>query len=498
MNDPIKIYDARWETGEFTESEIRRLFEATLVYAGQVGADTVIFARDARLGCARVMETGIEAALAAGFRVYACFDPVSTPLSYFMALKKTLKGYRTMGLTITASHNPGQYIGVKFTAPGAESIGYGCGPLNGLTRVKELYHNSEKYHTGRAGSFHILKHPAEEYIRFSMKQAGVRPGDLRGLKVVLDTFNGSAGPELFRALTKAGAEVMSLRLVPDGQFPTGSPNPTSQHKMDRALELANQHDASLVIGIDGDGDRMVIGDRKGIFSAGFVMIPILESILERSEPGKRHKVLYDPKVNPLALEKWTRLGVYPVLFRNGHSQIKGYMKDTGAIAAAEESGHFYHHFEMGDFKPATENSLFTLLLFLKAVAAHPPLIPQIRGMQDQVYTSGEFNFQFAGNRECEDVQSAVIDFFRKEGAMIKSATDDGIDLEGTVFYMGMEIKDGKMYLGEKWYSAYIRTATNEKGVVRSYISAADTGLGESVKQQVVRLLKEVHNGTEVE
>ena len=42
------------------------------------------------------------------------------------------------------------------------------------------------------------------------------------------------------------------------------------------------------------------------------------------------KVLYDPKVNPLALAEWGKLGVAPVLFRNGHSQIKDYMTQIGA------------------------------------------------------------------------------------------------------------------------------------------------------------------------
>ena len=42
------------------------------------------------------------------------------------------------------------------------------------------------------------------------------------------------------------------------------------------------------------------------------------------------KVLFDPKVNPLALAEWGKLGVSPVLFRNGHSQIKDYMRQIGA------------------------------------------------------------------------------------------------------------------------------------------------------------------------
>ena len=131
MNDPIKIYDARWEVSEFDDNQVLRLFESTMGYARLIDVDTIIFARDARTGCARVMEIGINATVQAGFRVIACFDPVSTPMTYFLAMQNAAKYPKTMGLTITASHNPHQYIGVKFTVPGVAAIGYDCGPLGG-------------------------------------------------------------------------------------------------------------------------------------------------------------------------------------------------------------------------------------------------------------------------------------------------------------------------------------------------------------------------------
>ena len=51
--DPIKVYDARWEVQEFSDDQIRRLFEATLAYGRRPGVDTITFTRDARLGCVR-------------------------------------------------------------------------------------------------------------------------------------------------------------------------------------------------------------------------------------------------------------------------------------------------------------------------------------------------------------------------------------------------------------------------------------------------------------
>jgi phosphomannomutase len=499
IKDPIKIYDARWEVSEFNDLEVSRLFEATLGYARLIGVDTLVITRDARLGCARVMELGIKVAVEAGFRLFVCFDPISTPLSYFATMQTIVNFPNTMGLTITASHNPRQYVGIKYTVPTVEAIGYDCGPLGGLKRVKELYHQADfSLEKLDGGSLTILPNPVDDYIDYTFQLAGMKTGALNGLSVVLDSFNGSAGPELYRALTRAGVAVTPFRLAPNGEFPTGSPNPTSQNKMDPAIELAIKNNADLIIGIDGDGDRIVFGDQLGVFSAGFVMIPILNSILSTQDYSFRSKVLYDPKVNPMALLKWAELNAEPVLFRNGHSQIKAFMKEAGAIAGAEESGHFYHQFPFGDMVVSGENSLYTILLFLQSVHKNKSVISEIRTLQDQIFTSGEFNFEFMNDTIRDQALNGVISIFKNDQAKLVTHSENGDDLEGTVVYKDVEHLQGKINLRDDWYAAYIRSATNEKGVVRSYISGCDSKVGKALQEKIVRLLTDQFNGKEIE
>ena len=499
VKDPIKTYDARWEVSEFDDQEVQRLFEASLGYARMIGVDTLVLTRDARLGCARVMEIGMNVAIEAGFRLFVCFDPISTPLSYFVTMQTIVNFPGTMGLTVTASHNPKQYVGIKYTVPTVEAIGYDCGPMGGLKKVKELYHQADFVLAKvEGGSMTIVQNPVDDYINYTFNLAGLAAGELKGLSVILDTFNGSAGPELYRALTKAGVIIAPLRLAPNGEFPSGSPNPTSQNKMESAIELAIKNDADLIIGIDGDGDRIVFGDHKGVFSAGFVMIPILKSILSRVNGTGLSRVLYDPKVNPMALLKWAELNAEPVLFRNGHSQIKAFMKETGAIAGAEESGHFYHQLPLGDMVVSGENSLYTILLFLKSVQQNKAIIKEIRTFQDQIFTSGEFNFEFGDDKIRDNAMSAVIEIFENDHARLTTHSENGDDLEGTVIYKGISTDSGKMELEKEWYAAYVRTATNEKGVVRTYISACDRNVGFGLQEKIVRLLADKFKGKEIE
>ncbi len=491
--DPIKVYDARWEVHEFDDAQVTRLFEATFAYGRLLGVDTVTLTRDARLGCARVLEIGIHTALRLGFRVFARMEPVSTPQGYFTSLYVSQKFPHTMGLGITASHNPKQYIGIKFTVPTVHAIGEDCGPLGGLTKIKEIYHSPQKFPDVPGSSLTIID-LTREYIDFSLKAAGITPGSLSGLRVVLDAYHGSAGPELYQALTLAGVHVETMRLVPNGDFPTGSPNPTSQGKMNQAVKLAADTNCDAVFGIDGDGDRIVFGDRRGILTAGFAFVPILQACGIDPHAKEPAAVLYDPKVSPMALAEWGRLNARPVLFRNGHSQIKDYMSQIGALAAAEESGHYYHRITMGDLTISGENSALTILLFLGALKKQPKLMDNLWAMQNRVFTTGEFNYQFDSDATRDQALAAVIAHFVQGGATTQTATDDGIDLQGTCLSKGVQLEPGNVQLEPGWHSGYLRVATNEKGVVRSYFSTGDTPSGQKVEKEARDILEKQFHG----
>lgn len=492
-HDPIKVYDARWEVHEFDDAQVRRLFEATFAYGRLLGVDTLALTRDGRLGGPRVMELGVEVALRMGLRVFLRPDPISTPQSYFTALQVSQEYPGTMGLAVTASHNPKQYVGLKFTVPTVQAIGLDCGPMGGLRRIREIYHSDEKFPAVAGGSLRLLD-LTRPYIEFSMRQAGVRPNELAGVGVVLDAFHGSAGPELFMALDKAGVRIEAMRLIPNGEFPTGSPNPTSQGKMRAAVERAGQTNCDAVIGLDGDGDRIVFGDRRGILTAGFAFVPILQSCLAAAKASGGAPVLYDPKVSPLALAEWGKLGARPVLFRNGHSQIKDYMTRIGALAAAEESGHYYHRITMGRHTISGENSIMTILLFLGALKQRPGLMEQLWALQDRIFTTGEFNYQFDSDQARDRAMEAVIRRLDGDGAASVTATPDGIDLQGTCLSKGVRLDPGSVELEEGWYSGYLRIATNEKSVVRSYFSAGDRPGGQRIESEARRILEEDFGG----
>ena len=319
------------------------------------------------------MEIGINTAVRMGFRVIACGDAISTPQGYFLALRTSARHPKTMGLAITASHNPAQYIGIKFTVPTVQAIGLDCGPLGGLTKVREIYHSDETFPAVPGGELFLASNPTAEYVDYSLDAAGVKPGELAGLTVVLDAFHGSAGPELWHALTKAGVRVVPLRLVPNGEFPTGSPNPTSQGKMDRAIQLAAaKKNADVVLGIDGDGDRVVFGDRRGILTAGFVTVPILRTLLARGQAlDRREGALRSEGESARARRVGpTRRRAGPLPQRPLADQR---LHDTRSARppAPRNRATTITNCKYQNLKISGENSIVTILLFLKAVKQNP-------------------------------------------------------------------------------------------------------------------------------
>lgn len=495
MKDPIKVYDARWQVGEFDAAEIARLFESVILYGRSLGVDTVTMSRDARLGAPEVMAIGIETALSAGLEVRICTDPISTPMSYFLAAQTSAERPGTMGLTVTASHNPGGYIGLKPTVPTVRAIGLDSGPEGGLTKVRSIYHGKERLERGGGGRLSVVD-PASDYIAESMAIAGVVPGELAGIDVVLDAFHGSAGSELHRALELAGVRVHALHLIPDGHFPTGAPNPTSQGKMREAVEAGRGLGKAVVIGVDGDGDRLVFGDGRGILDAGFASVAILARDSSFAPGGPSVRALFDPKVNPVALEAWGRYNIEPLLFRNGHSQIKDYMATTSARFGAEESGHYYHRLSYGSIEVNAENSIVTALRFLKGIQAVS--LDALWELQRRVYSTGEINYQFAEQTTVDDAMADVIAMLGAEGAQTVSETADGISLGGTQISTGVRLEAGNIALEPGWYSGYLRSSTNERAVLRSFFTADHAETGKRIAAEVTHLLEERYHGKQVE
>ena len=139
----FKAFDIRVKYAALSKVEIHALTRSIAkYYAINAGVEAVIIARDARLYSPCLMESLVEAFLEAGLNVFVNPLQISTCQFYFMCMKHLDCG----GIMVTASHNPAEYVGLKFVGQQCSPIASGYGPAGGIERIKQYYLNEDYFH----------------------------------------------------------------------------------------------------------------------------------------------------------------------------------------------------------------------------------------------------------------------------------------------------------------------------------------------------------------
>ena len=125
----------------------------------------------------------------------------------------------------------------------------------------------------------------------------------------------------------------------DGHFPNHHPDPSKPENLRDLIALLAQGGHDLGLAFDGDGDRLGVVTRDGhIIYPDRQLMLFAADVLAR-EPGAT--IIYDVK-STRNLKPWIlRHGGVPLLWKTGHSLIKGKMKEVGAALAGEMSGHTF-------------------------------------------------------------------------------------------------------------------------------------------------------------
>ena len=202
----------------------------------------------------------------------------------------------------------------------------------------------------------------------------------RPLKIAIDCGNGVAGafaPALFRRL---GCTVTELFCEVDGTFPNHHPDPSQPKNLADLIALLARGEHDLGLAFDGDGDRLGVVTPQGhvIYPDRQLML-FAADVLSR-EPGAT--VIYDVK-STRNLGPWiTRHGGKPLLWKTGHSLIKGKMKETGAALAGEMSGHTFFRERWYGF----DDGLYAGARLLEILSRHPDPARVLDALPDAVST----------------------------------------------------------------------------------------------------------------
>ena len=319
----FREYDIRGKVPEDLNQETAyRLGQCFGAYYQSFGAKRISLGRDCRLSSPELRLGVMDGMRDAGIHVQE-LGMVPTPVLYFSLYHLDVDG----GIQITGSHNPPEYNGFKICL-GKRTI-YGE-EIQTLRRIGE----SGSFPKGRGSveSQDILQPYIEEILK------RVRRGRIQR-KVVLDAGNGMAGlvaPELYRRM---GTEVETLFGEPDGRFPNHHPDPTLPENLKSLIQKVRDTSADLGIAFDGDADRIGVVDRRGKILWGDQLMILFSRDLLKRHPGA--KIIGEVKCSQVLYEDIRKNGGVPIMWKAGHSLIKGKMKEEGALLAGEMSGHLF-------------------------------------------------------------------------------------------------------------------------------------------------------------
>jgi phosphomannomutase/phosphoglucomutase len=229
-------------------------------------------------------------------------------------------------VSVTGSHNPPEYNGLKMVVEGHTLSGDEIQALR-----QRIERGDFRAGAGRRREADVL----EAYLaRITGDVKLARP-----MRIAIDCGNGVAGmaaPRLYRAL---GCEVEELYSEVDATFPNHHPDPSHLENLADLIDAVKKGKAELGLAFDGDGDRLGVVTKDGsvIYPDRQLML-FAADVLSRN-PGAQ--IIYDVKSTRLLAPWIEQHGGRPLLWKTGHSLIKAKLKETGAPLAGEMSGHTF-------------------------------------------------------------------------------------------------------------------------------------------------------------
>ena len=359
----FKAYDIRGIVGRtLTPPIVRAIGQALGSLALERGRDTIVIGRDGRLSGPE-----LGAALSAGIRAAGAnvidIGMVATPMTYFAAHELGTQ----CSVMVTGSHNPPDYNGLKMVIAGDTLSGAEISALKARIEAGALATGAGGYRSADIAPAYL------ERIAGDVRLA-------RPLTVAIDCGNGVAGafaPALFRRL---GCTMTELFCDVDGTFPNHHPDPSQPKNLADLIAVLARGGHDLGLAFDGDGDRLGV-----VTPAGHVIYPDRQLMLFAAdvlarEPGAT--VIYDVK-STRNLGPWiTRHGGKPLLWKTGHSLIKGKMKETGAALAGEMSGHTFFRERWYGF----DDGLYAGARLLEILSSHPDPARVLDALPDALST----------------------------------------------------------------------------------------------------------------
>jgi phosphomannomutase len=389
-------------------------------YGDKTGNRLIVVGYDRRFMADVFAKRMAEGLQQAGFDVLLSEGYAPTPALSWAAYSLNALG----ALVITASHNPGMYLGLKVKG------NFGGSVAPELTQQIEarLGQSLPPSEPGKITSFDPWVGYCQELrskVDLESIQSAMRSGKIA---VYADVMHGAAATGLERLL---GLPITELNSNADPLFEGGAPEPLPKY-LSKLLEMmkssAKESAATVRVAMvfDGDSDRVAAVDGRGNFLSSQILIPILMEHLakRRGFTGEIIKTVSTSNLVPKMAELYN-LPVYETPI--GYKYIADRMLTTPVLIGGEESGGIGY----GNHIPERD-ALLSALYLLEAIAqSHQDLGDLYRHLQQET----GYNFSY----DRVDLHLSSMDVRSK---LIAELTDRPLSQIANLQVLNCDTKDG--------------------------------------------------------
>jgi len=261
------------------------------------------------------------------------------------------------GIMITASHNPPEYNGIKPVASDGVEIS-----RDDEKKIEEIFFQKTwKHDYSQLGSTKSDSSIIQKYIDGIKSQVDVSGIKSRKFKVVLDLGNGAQSVTAIKLCEQLGCEIITINREIDGIFSGRGPEPTPYNLQELSSAVV-KNNADLGIAFDGDGDRSIFCDSKGMLLSGDKSALLLSNYLLKKNPNS--KVVTCVNSGNSIDEIVTQTNSTVIRTKVGSVEVSRKMITENALLGFEENGGFM----FGKHNHVRDGGM-TLALFLELLAS---------------------------------------------------------------------------------------------------------------------------------
>ncbi len=288
-----------------------------------LGKKKCVVGHDNRLSSPSLNEQLIKGLLESGINVID-YGLITTPMHYYTRYIE-----KTYGIMITASHNPKDDNGFKFSF---DELANARGQM-----VEDFKNFTLKQEFLSGHGILEQRNIKDAYLDYMQKNVHLGP---RHLRVVIDPGNGVTSTIIKSVMSLfPSIEPIYICDISDGTFPNHHPDPAVEENLQMLKDKVIECHADLGIAYDGDGDRVGFIDEQGQFlMADKIMIIAIRALINNVF---NKTFLCDVKCSKSLTDEIEKLGGKVYMCRTGTSFTESATKEQNIPFGGELSGHIF-------------------------------------------------------------------------------------------------------------------------------------------------------------